>query len=94
MPPEQILFRPAGVLDQAQREHHFELNAVGWHQDIAFDPHTNYNLLAISTYLEETAPEHDPRPCPIPPDWSAGYPKPFDQQSGAERDKQSEADAA
>ena len=24
----------------------------------------------------------DPRPCPIPPDWSAGYPSLFDQQHG------------
>ena len=27
---------------------------------------------------------HDPRPCPIPPDWSAGYPSLYDQQHGAE----------
>ena len=27
---------------------------------------------------------HDPRPCRIPPDWSAGYPSLFDQQQGEE----------
>ena len=27
---------------------------------------------------------HDPRPCPIPPDWSAGYPSLFDQHHGKE----------
>ena len=25
---------------------------------------------------------HDPRPCPIPPDWSGGYPSLFDQHHG------------
>ena len=27
---------------------------------------------------------HDPRPCPIPPDWSGGYPSLFDQHHGKE----------
>ena len=26
--------------------------------------------------------DHDPRPCPIPPDWSKGYPSLYEQQSG------------
>ncbi len=34
-----------------------ESNAVGWHQDIPFYPHTNYNLLAIGTYLADTNEE-------------------------------------
>ena len=37
-----------------------ETNAVGWHQDIPFYPHTNYNVLAIGTYLENTRDEHGP----------------------------------
>ena len=37
-----------------------ESNAVGWHQDIPFYPHTNYNVLAIGTYLEDTTVEHGP----------------------------------
>ena len=37
-----------------------ESNAVGWHQDIPFYPHTNYNVLAIGTYLEDTTLEHGP----------------------------------
>ena len=28
-----------------------ESNSVDWHQDIPFYPHTNYNVLAIGTYL-------------------------------------------
>ena len=35
-------------------------NRVGWHQDIAFYPHTNYNVLAIGTYLQDTGPEQGP----------------------------------
>lgn len=42
--------------------HHSKLNfkwndgkdAVGWHQDIQFYPHTNYSPLAIGTYLHDT----------------------------------------
>ena len=37
-----------------------ESNAVGWHQDIAFYPHTNYNVLAIGTYLADTHDEDGP----------------------------------
>ena len=37
-----------------------DANAVHWHQDAAFYPHTNYNLLAIGVYIEETTPEHGP----------------------------------
>ena len=37
-----------------------ESNRVGWHQDIPFYPHTNYNVLAIGTYLEDTTLEHGP----------------------------------
>ena len=37
-----------------------ETNAVDWHQDIPFYPHTNYNVLAIGTYLEDTTQEHGP----------------------------------
>jgi len=29
-------------------------NAVGWHQDVPFYPHTNYNVLAVGTYLTDT----------------------------------------
>ena len=25
--------------------------------------------------------QHDPRPCPLPPNWSAGYPSLYEQQS-------------
>ena len=35
-------------------------NAVGWHQDIPFYPHTNYNVLAIGTYLTDTHEEDGP----------------------------------
>lgn len=35
-------------------------NSVDWHQDIPFYPHTNYNVLAIGTYLEDTADEDGP----------------------------------
>ena len=35
-------------------------NAVGWHQDIPFYPHTNYNVLAIGTYLTDTRDEDGP----------------------------------
>ncbi len=35
-------------------------NAVGWHQDIPFYPHTNYNVLAIGTYLTDTREEDGP----------------------------------
>ncbi len=32
-------------------------NAVKWHQDIQFYPHTNYSPLTIGTYLTDVAPE-------------------------------------
>ncbi len=43
--------------------HHSKLNfkwhdgsdEVKWHQDIQFYPHTNYNVLAIGTYMADTA---------------------------------------
>ena len=35
-------------------------NAVGWHQDIPFYPHTNYNVLAIGTYLMDTFDDDGP----------------------------------
>lgn len=35
-------------------------NAVRWHQDIQFYPHTNYSPLTIGTYLVETRPEDGP----------------------------------
>ena len=35
-------------------------NAVGWHQDIPFYPHTNYNVLAIGTYLTDTTEAEGP----------------------------------
>jgi ectoine hydroxylase len=35
-------------------------NAVGWHQDIPFYPHTNYNVLAIGTYLTDTSDADGP----------------------------------
>ncbi len=35
-------------------------NAVGWHQDIPFYPHTNYNVLAIGTYLTDTTEADGP----------------------------------
>ena len=37
-----------------------QTNAVGWHQDIPFYPHTNYNVLAIGTYLTDTSEEDGP----------------------------------
>jgi len=37
-----------------------ESNSVDWHQDIPFYPHTNYNVLAIGTYLHDTTDEHGP----------------------------------
>ena len=37
-----------------------ETNAVGWHQDIPFYPHTNYNVLAIGTYLSDTVEADGP----------------------------------
>jgi ectoine hydroxylase-related dioxygenase (phytanoyl-CoA dioxygenase family) len=35
-------------------------NAVRWHQDIQFYPHTNYSPLTIGTYLVDTRPEDGP----------------------------------
>lgn len=48
--------------------HHSKLNfkwhdgsdEVKWHQDIQFYPHTNYNVLAIGAYLDDTAVEDGP----------------------------------
>ncbi len=48
--------------------HHSKLNfkwsdggdAVAWHQDIQFYPHTNYDHLAIGVYLEDTGMEEAP----------------------------------
>jgi ectoine hydroxylase-related dioxygenase (phytanoyl-CoA dioxygenase family) len=48
--------------------HHAKLNfkwheggdAVTWHQDIQFYPHTNYGVLAIGVYLEDTGPDDGP----------------------------------
>ena len=37
-----------------------ETNSVDWHQDIPFYPHTNYNVLAIGTYLADTSDEDGP----------------------------------
>ena len=37
-----------------------EENAVAWHQDIQFYPHTNYSPLTIGTYLTDTAEEDGP----------------------------------
>ncbi len=35
-------------------------NAVGWHQDIQFYPHTNYSPLTIGLYLSDVGPEDGP----------------------------------
>ncbi len=51
----------ADLLGPNVRYHHSKLNfkwsdggsEVKWHQDIQFYPHTNYNVLAIGTYLED-----------------------------------------
>ncbi len=48
--------------------HHSKLNfkwheggdRVTWHQDIQFYPHTNYGVLAIGVYLEDTGPDDGP----------------------------------
>lgn len=48
--------------------HHSKLNfkwfdasdAVKWHQDIQFFPHTNYNVLTIGCYLADTTMENGP----------------------------------
>lgn len=48
--------------------HHSKLNfkwydesdTVKWHQDIQFFPHTNYNVLTIGCYLEDTTMENGP----------------------------------
>lgn len=48
--------------------HHSKLNfkwfdasdKVKWHQDIQFFPHTNYNVLTIGCYLEDTTMENGP----------------------------------
>lgn len=37
-----------------------ESNSVDWHQDITFYPHTNYNVLAIGTYLQDTTDDDGP----------------------------------
>ncbi len=37
-----------------------ETNSVEWHQDITFYPHTNYNVLAIGTYLSDTVDADGP----------------------------------
>ena len=37
-----------------------ESNAIGWHQDAAFYPLTNYESVAIGVYLEDTTPDHGP----------------------------------
>jgi ectoine hydroxylase-related dioxygenase (phytanoyl-CoA dioxygenase family) len=51
----------ADLLGPNIKFHHSKLNfkwsgggsEVKWHQDIQFYPHTNYNVLAIGTYLED-----------------------------------------
>ena len=48
--------------------HHSKLNfkwyddndTVKWHQDIQFFPHTNYNVLTIGCYLEDTDMNNGP----------------------------------
>jgi len=48
--------------------HHSKLNfkwfdksdKVKWHQDIQFFPHTNYNVLTIGCYLEDTTMDNGP----------------------------------
>tara|TARA_X000000950_G_scaffold78558_3_gene98843 strand:+ start:401 stop:1303 length:903 start_codon:yes stop_codon:yes gene_type:complete len=48
--------------------HHSKLNfkwfdksdKVKWHQDIQFFPHTNYNVITIGCYLEDTTMENGP----------------------------------
>jgi len=48
--------------------HHSKLNfkwfdksdTVKWHQDIQFFPHTNYNVLTIGCYLEDTTMDNGP----------------------------------
>ena len=35
-------------------------DTVKWHQDIQFFPHTNYNVLTIGCYLEDTTMENGP----------------------------------
>ena len=48
--------------------HHSKLNfkwhdgddAVAWHQDIPFYPHTNYSLLTVGIYLQDTEMEDGP----------------------------------
>ena len=51
--------------------HHSKLNfkwydksdTVKWHQDIQFFPHTNYNVLTIGCYLEDTDMNNGPLAC-------------------------------
>ena len=35
-------------------------NTLKWHQDIQFFPHTNYNVLTIGYYLEDTDMNNEP----------------------------------
>jgi hypothetical protein len=58
----------ADLLGADVKFHHAKLNfkwaaggeAVKWHQDISFWPHTNYNVLTIGTYLYDCGPDQGP----------------------------------
>ena len=48
----------------------------------AYDGHTTAHYREVIRGKPAEWSWHDPRPCPIPPDWSAGYPSLYDQQQG------------
>ena len=58
----------ADVLGPNVKYHHSKLNfkwrgggeAVKWHQDIPFYPHTNFTPLAIGVYLDDVGPDQAP----------------------------------
>ncbi len=61
-----VLDHVAAVLGEAVRFHHSKLNlksaengaAIGWHQDYAFFPHTNFDLAACGIALDDATVEN------------------------------------
>ena len=63
---DAVLDRVAALIGPNIKFHHSKLNLkaeeggaeIGWHQDFAFFPHTNFDMLACGIALDDSTPEN------------------------------------
>ena len=93
MTPEIILSHPPRVLTDFQREYYLEHgylfieSLINAYASADAFPYTDGGVGNSPHYRNVVRgqsarwAEHDSRPCPIPPDWSASYPSLYEQQA-------------